>query len=65
MLVWDGFQPPNQFVGYLIVGLLVVMAIFWFASENKRFEGPPIGDKIAARQKMIAEMESKFTDSTD
>ena len=65
VLVWVGFQPPNQFVGYLIVGLLVVMGILWVVSENKRFEGPPTGAKIAARQKMIAEVESKYTDSAD
>ena len=65
VLAWVGFQPPNQLVGYLIVGLLVVLGILWLVSENKRFEGPPMGDKIKARQKMIAEVESKFTDSTD
>jgi hypothetical protein len=36
--------------------------VLWFASENKRFEGPPTGDKIAQRQKMIAETEAKYKD---
>jgi amino acid transporter len=62
VLVWVGFQPPNQLVGYLVVGLLVFLAILWFASERTRFEGIPQGDRIAERQKMIAEIEKKFKD---
>ena len=62
VLAWVGFQPPNQLVGYLIVGLLVFLAVLWFASENKRFEGVPEGDRIKERQKMIAEIEKKYKD---
>lgn len=62
VLVWVGFQPPNQLVGYLIVGLLVFLTILWFASERTRFEGVPQGDRIKERQKMIAEIEKKYTD---
>jgi amino acid transporter len=62
VLTWVGFQPPNQLVGYLIVGLLVFLLILWFASENKRFEGVPEGDRIKERQKMIAEIEKKYKD---
>jgi Co/Zn/Cd efflux system component len=62
VLVWVGFQPPNQLVGYLIVGLIVFLTILWFASERTRFEGVPQGDKIKQRQKMIAEIEKKYND---
>ncbi len=62
VLAWVGFQPPNQLVGYLVVGLLVFLLILWFASENKRFEGVPEGDRIKQRQKMIAEIEKKYKD---
>jgi amino acid transporter len=64
VLIWVGFQPPNQLVGYLILGLIVFMVILWFASERTRFEGIPEGAKIAQRQKMIAELEAKYKDST-
>jgi amino acid transporter len=57
VLIWVGFQPPNQLVGYLIVGLLVVLTVFWFASEKKRFQGPPVGEAIADRQAEIAKAE--------
>jgi amino acid transporter len=62
VLAWVGFQPPNQLVGYLVIALIVALAILWVVSENKRFEGPPTGDKIVQRQKMIAETEAKYKD---
>ncbi|MBX9630555.1 MAG: amino acid permease [Burkholderiales bacterium] len=57
LLIFVGVQPPNEKVGYLIVGLLVAMAIFWIAMESRRFQGPPIGDMIAKRQAEIAAAE--------
>ncbi len=62
VLVWVGFQPPNELVGYLIVGLIVVLLILWFVSERTRFQGVPQGDRIVERQKMIAEIEKKYQD---
>ena len=62
VLAWVGFQPPNQLVGYLVVGLLVFLLILWFASERTRFHGVPEGDRIKERQKMIAETEAKYKD---
>lgn len=60
ILAWTGFQAPNEKVLYATVGLIVFLAIAWFALERKRFEGPPTGEKIAARQSKIAEIESKL-----
>ena len=57
LLIFVGVQPPNQKVGYLIVAMLVVMAIIWFAFEARRFKGPPIGDMIAKRQAEITAAE--------
>ena len=60
ILAWVGMQPPNEKVLYVGVGLAVVMVVFWFAVERKRFEGPPTGEKIAERQDEIAEIEAKL-----
>jgi amino acid transporter len=60
VLIWVGFQPPNQLVGYLILGLLVFMVILWFVSERTRFEGIPEGARITQRQQMIAEVEARY-----
>ena len=56
-----GVQPPNQWALYITVGFLVLAAIVWFAFENRRFKGPPIGDVIARRQAEIAAAEAKFS----
>src|SRR5215212_10125727 len=60
LLAWVGFQPPNEKVLYVGVALAVVMVVFWFAFERKRFEGPPTGERIAERQSEIAEIEAKL-----
>jgi amino acid transporter len=59
-LAWVGFQPPNEKVFYLTAALIVFLVVLWFALERRRFEGPPVGDKIIERQKKIAEIESSF-----
>jgi amino acid transporter len=60
VLIWVGFQPPNQLVGYLILGLLVFMVILWLVSERTRFEGIPEGARITERQQMIADIETRY-----
>jgi amino acid transporter len=62
LLTLTGFFPPNERVFYLTVAMLVILPIIWFAGERNRFEGVPEGDKIKERQKMIAEIEKKYTD---
>jgi amino acid transporter len=60
VLAITGFFPPNEKVFYLTVAMVIVMFGAWFALESKRFLGVPIGDKIAERQKMIAEIEARY-----
>jgi amino acid transporter len=60
ILAWVGFQPPNEKVLYVGIGLAVVMAVFWFGFERRRFQGPPMGDRIAERQAEIAEIEARL-----
>lgn len=52
-----GIQPPNDWALWITVGFLALTAIIWFVFENNRFQGPPIGDMIAKRQKEIAAAE--------
>jgi hypothetical protein len=60
VLAWTGFQPPNQRVLYLTVGLIVAQVILWYALERRRFEGPPTGDRILQRQAEIAKIEERL-----
>jgi amino acid transporter len=48
-----GIQPPNDWALYITVGFLVLTAIVWFAFEKNRFQGPPMGEIVAARQAAI------------
>jgi len=52
-----GIQPPNDWALYITVGFFVLTAIVWFAFEQRRFQGPPIGDMIAKRSAEIAAAE--------
>ncbi|GAB4177666.1 MAG: hypothetical protein Fur005_39780 [Roseiflexaceae bacterium] len=60
VLCYVGMQPPNEKVLYLTIGLFVALAIFWFAFERNRFQGPPTGERIAKLQKEIAEAEARL-----
>ncbi|HZY50794.1 MAG TPA: amino acid permease [Devosia sp.] len=55
-----GIQPPNQWALNITVGFVVIAAIVWFAFENRRFKGPPVGDIIKKKQAEIAAIEAKF-----
>jgi amino acid transporter len=60
VLCYVGMQPPNEKVLYLTIGLFVVMAVFWYAFERKRFAGPPTGARIVQLQREIAESEARL-----
>jgi amino acid transporter len=59
-----GVQPPNDKALGVTVGFLVLTAIVWFAFENRRFRGPPIGASIAARHAAIAKAEAALNKSS-
>lgn len=60
VLAWTGFQPPNQRVLYLTIGLIVAQVILWYALERRRFAGPPTGERILQRQAEIAKIEERL-----
>ena len=51
-------QPPNDKVLWIVLGFIVLAIILWAAVENRRFEGPPTGDRIAKRRAVIAAAEA-------
>ena len=53
-----GVQPPNDFALKVVGVIALLTAIAWFGIENRRFKGPPIGDRIAARAAEIAAAEA-------
>jgi hypothetical protein len=51
-------QPPNNTVLWIVLGLIALAIVLWVAVENRRFEGPPTGERIAARKAAIAAAEA-------
>ncbi|MDO8359393.1 MAG: amino acid permease, partial [Devosia sp.] len=60
LIIFIAVQPPNQNVLWITLAFLVIAAIIWFAFENKRFQGPPVGDIIKKKQAEIAAIEARF-----
>lgn len=58
IIFYIGVQPPNDWALEITVGFLIFTAIVWFGFENRRFQGPPIGDAIAKRKEQIAAAEA-------
>jgi amino acid transporter len=48
-----GIQPPNTYALPISIGFIVLALLVWFAVERRRFQGPPMGDVIAAREAAI------------
>jgi amino acid transporter len=57
VILFIAVAPPNERVLYVVLGFIALALILWFAVENRRFEGPPTGEKIAARKAAIAAAE--------
>ena len=53
LLLVIGVQPPNAYALPITVGFVVLALVVWVAVERRRFQGPPMGDVIAAREAAI------------
>lgn len=57
IILFIAVAPPNERVLYVVLGFLALALVMWFALENRRFQGPPIGAEIAKRKAAIAAAE--------
>jgi amino acid transporter len=64
VILFIAIAPPNERVLYVVLGFLVLALILWFALENRRFQGPPIGDEIKKRAAIIAAAEKAVGQSS-
>jgi amino acid transporter len=58
VILFIAVAPPNERVLYVVLGFIALALVLWFAVENRRFEGPPTGERIAARKAAIAAAEA-------
>lgn len=62
MIIYIGTRPPNDILDSYFIGLLVLLAVIWFAVARTRFPGPPIGAAaVAARAGEISAEEQAFS----
>jgi amino acid transporter len=53
-LVAIGMQPPNEKAAYVVGGMVVALAVVWFAVVRRHFPGPPHGNGTRSREQMRA-----------
>jgi amino acid transporter len=58
VILFIAIAPPNERVLYVVAGFIALALILWVLVENRRFQGPPTGDRIAARKAVIAAAEA-------
>ncbi len=58
VILFIAVAPPNDRVLYVVLGFIALALVLWVAVENRRFEGPPTGDRIAARKAAIKAAEA-------
>jgi amino acid transporter len=58
VILFIAVAPPNERVLYVVAGFIALALVLWVAVENRRFEGPPTGERIAARKAAIAAAEA-------
>lgn len=57
VILFIAIAPPNERVLYVVGGFIALALLVWVAFENRRFQGPPIGDAVKARAAAIAAAE--------
>jgi amino acid transporter len=57
IILYIAVAPPNERVLWVVIGFIALAIVFWFAVENRRFKGPPVGEEIKRRAAAIAAAE--------
>jgi amino acid transporter len=53
IIFYIAIQPPNDKVLWIVLGFLALAIVLWFGVENRRFQGPPMGEAVTKRRAMI------------
>jgi amino acid transporter len=63
VILFIAVAPPNERVLWVVLGFIALALVLWVAVENRRFQGPPVGDEIKKRQAAIAAAEKAIGES--
>ena len=58
VILFIAVAPPNERVLWVVLGFIALALVVWVAFENRRFQGPPIGDQVQKRAAIIAAAEA-------
>jgi amino acid transporter len=58
VILFIAVAPPNERVLWVVLGFIGLALVLWFAVENRRFKGPPVGDEVKRRAALIAAAEA-------
>lgn len=58
LLFFLGVQAPNTYALPITIGFVILAVVVWLVFERRRFQGPPMGDVIAAREAAIRAAEA-------
>ncbi len=51
IILYIAVAAPNERVLWVVLGFLALALVVWFGFENRRFQGPPIGEAAIAKRK--------------
>ena len=57
VILFIAVAPPNERVLWVVLGFIALALVIWFAFENRRFQGPPVGEAVKQRAAAIAAAE--------
>ena len=58
VILFIAVAPPNERVLWVVLGFIALALVLWVTMENRRFQGPPVGDAITKRRAAIAAAEA-------
>ncbi len=58
VILFIAVAPPNERVLWIVLGFIALALVVWVAFENRRFQGPPVGDAVKKRAAVIAAAEA-------
>jgi amino acid transporter len=58
VILFIAVAPPNERVLWVVAGFIALALVVWVLFENRRFQGPPIGEQVAKRAAAIKAAEA-------
>ena len=58
VILFIAVAPPNERVLWVVLGFIALALVVWVLFENRRFQGPPMGDEVKKRASAIAAAEA-------